>query len=436
MERLRVHSSGRFLEAGKDVPFFWLGDTAWELFHKLDREEALEYLDVRAAQGFTVVQAVLLAELDGIRTPNAYGRLPLSSYSGHALEPDTEGEYSYWDHVEYIVGEAEKRGMYMALLPTWGDKWNLMWGIGPELFTPENAAQYGAWVGERFRRFSNILYILGGDRPIVTDRHRSIAEAMARALHAADPQALVSYHPMGPGNSLMNTGDPDWIDFHMLQTGHFSDRDTYRMMEEVYSKTRFSPKPVIDGEPHYESMAVDFCPENGRFIDWDVRQGSYWSVFAGGFGITYGAAGVWRMQRETERSDLYPQTWRESLSLPGAQQMRHIKDLMLSRDFFSRRPCQEILRRPLSWDSRLSACRGKDYLMVYDPNGREICLRDGALTEDFYQVSWFSPRTGRLLKEKLWERSDAAENRVCFQPPERGSRSDWVLLLDALPTGP
>ena len=115
--------------------------------------------------------------------------------------------------------------------------------------------------------------------------------------------------------------------------------------------------------------------------------------------------------------------------------MRHIKDLMLSRDFFSRRPCQEILRRPLSWDSRLSACRGKDYLMVYDPNGREICLRDGALTEDFYQVSWFSPRTGRLLKEKLWERSDAAENRVCFQPPERGSRSDWVLLLDALPTG-
>jgi len=57
--------------------FFYLGDTAWELFHRLNREEAVRYLDARAAQGFTVIQAVALAELDGITVPNAYGDLPL-----------------------------------------------------------------------------------------------------------------------------------------------------------------------------------------------------------------------------------------------------------------------------------------------------------------------------------------------------------------------
>jgi hypothetical protein len=37
-------------------PFFWLGDTAWELFHRLNREEADRYLEDRARKGFTVIQ--------------------------------------------------------------------------------------------------------------------------------------------------------------------------------------------------------------------------------------------------------------------------------------------------------------------------------------------------------------------------------------------
>src|SRR6476661_10758485 len=63
------------LKNGK--PFFWLGDTGWELFHRLTREEADQYLKHRAEQGFTVIQAVVLAEFDGLHTPNAYGDTPL-----------------------------------------------------------------------------------------------------------------------------------------------------------------------------------------------------------------------------------------------------------------------------------------------------------------------------------------------------------------------
>ena len=49
--------------------FFWLGDTAWELFHRLNREEADKYLKNRA-EGFTVIQAVAMAEFDGLTEPN------------------------------------------------------------------------------------------------------------------------------------------------------------------------------------------------------------------------------------------------------------------------------------------------------------------------------------------------------------------------------
>lgn len=44
----------------QDEPFFWLADTAWELFHRLDESEAKLYLDKRAAQGFNVVFVVVL----------------------------------------------------------------------------------------------------------------------------------------------------------------------------------------------------------------------------------------------------------------------------------------------------------------------------------------------------------------------------------------
>src|SRR3546814_11906017 len=76
-QQLKVSENGHFLEYQNGDPFFWLGDTAWELFHRLDRKEAALYLENRAEKGFTVIQAVVLAEFDGLNTPNAYGVTPL-----------------------------------------------------------------------------------------------------------------------------------------------------------------------------------------------------------------------------------------------------------------------------------------------------------------------------------------------------------------------
>lgn len=37
---LRIHESGGYIETTTGAPFLWIGDTAWDLFHDLDREEA------------------------------------------------------------------------------------------------------------------------------------------------------------------------------------------------------------------------------------------------------------------------------------------------------------------------------------------------------------------------------------------------------------
>ena len=99
-QQLKVSADKRFLTYADGKPFFYLGDTAWELFHRLNREEADGYLEDRAAKGFTVIQAVALAELDGLTVPNPYGNLPLKNN-----DPAQPTE-AYFEHVDYINTKA------------------------------------------------------------------------------------------------------------------------------------------------------------------------------------------------------------------------------------------------------------------------------------------------------------------------------------------
>ncbi len=146
---------GRFLAKNDGSPFFWLGDTAWELFHRLTRADIAAFLACRARQGFTVIQAVALAEFEGLTVPNLEGNLPLEFTDGlpapgKPLEP-------YWELVDFAIDEAEKLGLYIALLPTWGDKFNRKWGVGPEIFNAANAYDYALWLAKRYGGRANVI---------------------------------------------------------------------------------------------------------------------------------------------------------------------------------------------------------------------------------------------------------------------------------------
>ena len=96
LPRIQVHPNRRFLMTADGKPFFWLADTAWELFHRLTREEAQRYLANRAQKSFNVIQAVALAEFDGLRTSNRYGLTPL--YDADPTRPN-EGYFAHIDSV-------------------------------------------------------------------------------------------------------------------------------------------------------------------------------------------------------------------------------------------------------------------------------------------------------------------------------------------------
>ena len=278
---VKISDNRRFLVDQNGAPFFWLGDTAWELFHRLNREEADRYLENRARLGFTVVQAVALAELDGLHAPNPYGHTPLIDDDPTRPNVQEGPQNDYWDHVDYIVAKANALGIVVGFLPTWGDKWNKKWGAGPEIFTPENAEAYGQWLGARYRD-AQLVWILGGDRPVENDTHREIIRRMALGLHKGDGGVhLHTFHPTGGSGSAQYFHDAPWLDFNMRQNGHVAEF-TKRYDQTRVDYDRTPVKPVLDGEPIYEDHPVSFnAAEFGHSIAADVRRPLYWDLFVG-----------------------------------------------------------------------------------------------------------------------------------------------------------
>lgn len=417
---LRVHESKRHLCWSDGEPFFYLADTGWEFFHRLTLGESATYLMTRAAQGFTTVQCVLLAELDGLKAPNRNGDLPLTDNDPAKPNP------AYFDHVEKVLTLAEKLGMVLAMLPTWGDKWNKKWGVGPEIFTPQNARIYGRWLAQRFLD-RDVIWVLGGDRPIETDLHRQITNELAlglREIHGG--RQLMSYHPWGASHSSTWLHQEAWLDFNMIQSGHKRNRPNWEMISKDYALT--PTKPCLDAEPGYEDHPDDFETNKGFLDEWEVRKAAYRSVFAGALGHTYGCHAVWQMAQPAFDPINNPlRTWMDSLSRPGAVQMGHMRRLMESRTPLTRIPDQSLLAMdPGAEAKHVRACRCAkgSWAMIYAPLPTEIKVNPASLAGSDLQAWWFDPRSG--LAEEIGQFKKTA--LPSFHSPGMGP--DWILVLD------
>ena len=428
MKLLKVSDSKRFLVDSDGEPFFYLGDTAWELFHSLSREEAELYLSNRASCGFNVIQAVLLAEMDGLDVPNYYGQRPLRRNGYEEYDPClpdvAEDRYDYWDHVDYIVGRAEELGLYMGLLPTWGDKFNRKWGTGPVIFTPQNAYAYGKWLGQRYVKYSNIIWILGGDRPLETMYHHEVVDQMAAGLgDGGGHKFLMTYHPCGGESSSRFVHDRKWLDFNMMQSGH-GERNTQSWKMIFQDRERFPIKPVLDGEPCYEDHPIGFRPEEGYFDAFDVRNRLYWNALSGACGNVYGHHSIWSMNRNNESwpPEYVIMPWTAALERPGAQDVKVFSALQQTHPVLKCTPCPNVVADNREGANFIAGCGCRQYALFYIPNGLRFRLHMDRLFR-YSEAHWFDVRSGAHLPVS----APSLEGE--FVPPSSGRNHDWLLIL-------
>ncbi|HET6559832.1 MAG TPA: glycoside hydrolase family 140 protein [Prolixibacteraceae bacterium] len=429
--KLKISDNRHFIVFENGKPFFYLGDTAWELFHRLSKADAEKYLENRRQKGYTVIQAVALAELDGLNAVNAEGEKPLIDNNPNHINE------KYFAHMDWVIKKAEEKGIFIGLLPTWGDKWNRKWGGGPEIFTPKNARAYGKTIGSRYKNSPNIIWILGGDRPIDSVIHRQIVQEMALGIKEGDGgQHLISFHPTGGSGSAQYFHNEQWLDFNMRQNGHsMSYTERYHMTAKDYALT--PTKPVIDAEPIYEDHPINFNPDqNGHSTSADIRRPLYWNLFSGACGHTYGHHSVWQMwspDREPINRPLMP--WYEAIDQPGAGQMIYGRLLMESRPFLTRIPDNSIIvtdRVPSSVPGAGSyqfvATRDQEgsYAMVYVPIGRKFSVRMDVIKGEEVSAWWYNPRNGKATLIGKYPNTGTQS----FISPEPGENTDWILVLD------
>lgn len=421
--KLKVSDNKRFLVFEDGTPFYYLGDTGWELFHRLNKDDTEKYLENRRAKGFTVIQAVALSELDGLNTPNAEGNKPL--IDNDPLKPNE----AYFAHVDWVVKKAAEKGIFIGLLPTWGDKVDPgTWGKGPKIFNKENGYKYGQWIGNRYKNSPNIIWINGGDRD-GGGANTPIWEAIGEGVKSVDKNHLMTFHPWGEKSSSEWFQNSKWLDFNMCQTGHA--QRSYAIYKRLIVRDyNLSPvKPCFDGEPRYEDHPVGWNPEVlGWFNDADIRQAMYWSLFSGSFGHTYGCHPIWQMLAPgREPVGLARHNWYDVLDLPGAFDLIHARRLIESRPFLSRVPDQSlIIPSYFPETDYIVATRGDGYAFIYFPTGLDAEIDLGKLRAETINAWWFDPHNGEA---KLIENIPGKGTRK-FTPPSGGRGNDWILVLD------
>ena len=449
--KLSVSDDGRFLIYKEDgAPFYLTFDTGWGVFNLISKEDAEIYLKDRRDKGFNGILGCLIFPFGN--SPNYYGQKPL-----HNFNPNTPNE-EYYKNADYVINKAIELGFFVGLLPSWGDK--VVHG-----FTLQNAYQYGWFLGNRYaEQNANIIWVIGGDRnPTDEDQentYRKIAEGIADGVNNVKREdgkadystTMMTFHPQpkawGGGSSSTFYHYDEWLDFNMLQTSHFRRNDA-RSYTDIQSDYALRPvKPCMDGEPQYEDFGVGFRTEEGFFIDHDIRKAAYWSVFAGAAGHVYGSMTVWQFSSQTcqlGKNELYTRGWwneekdglQKGKDLPGAFDMKHLKDLMLSRPYLSRIPDLSLIDGSGPGKGHMQSTKDKDgnYAFIYFPMGtisRKIYV--SKLSGKKINAWWYSPRDGKAYDNNgnitdapflVFDKKDRE-----FDPPGNRETEDWILILD------
>ena len=318
--RLRVAADGRHFEHADGTPFFWLGDTWWMgLCNRLHWDGEFQRLAAdRVAKGYSVIQIIagLYPDMPPFdpRGANEASYPWKDDYS--AINPE------YFNLADRRIQHLVSVGLTPCIVACWGYFLPIMGEEKMKQHWRNLIARWGAYP---------VVWCLAGEGTMPyylskTPKEDSAAQKkgwteIARYVRATDPfHNVITIHPSSTARESVE--DETVIDFDMLQTGH-SDRGSYaNTVKRVTESQEKSPKmPVLVGEVCYEGILAASREEVQRFLFWS-------SILSGAAGHTYGANGLWQLNREEKPFGPSPHgrnwgttPWDVAAELPGGRHL-------------------------------------------------------------------------------------------------------------------
>jgi len=416
---LKVSENRRYLVDSRVKPFFLLGDTPWFL-QKLPLEDVRRVLEDRKAKGFNTL---FLEILDDSRLPSR------DAYGNVSFEPEldiTKPVEAYWRYADAVLDEVTQRGFFVIMSDLW-------YGYGKGLWmhhvTPESARVYGHFLGRRYARFQNLMWMHVGDRN-PDQRLFDSANELARAIRQEAPHYLHTAHMEHEFSSADFFKRESWLNVNMAYTYGAS----YLQVTKEYQR-QDPVRPVILGETGYEDEpnAIELLPDAKRGDLWTpyrIRRNAWWAVLSGACGYCAGTR-LWRFEPN----------WREVLNVKSSQQAPFIRRLMEPRPWWRLVPDTEhklVTEGYGQWKQadHVAAALADDgsLALAYLPKGGTIQVAMDRLHGPV-DASWFDPTSGQYTSIE----GSPFENNTKHGFVSPGSNSagdnDWVLLLQASTRG-
>ena len=422
---VQLSADRHYLAHADGTPFFWMSDTAWNAPLLSTPAEWDHYLAERVRQKFTAVQWVAthwLASPEG----DAQGMKAFSGSDHITVHPE------FFQRLDRKVAALNHAGLLNVPVLLWAAAWsNDEVEHNPGYTLPEDqAVRLARYMVARWSAYATV-WILPGDGDYRGDK-AARWKRIGRAVFGDAPHAPVSLHPGGEHWNLPEFSAESWLDIIGYQSGHGDGDETAAWLVKgppTVDWAREPARPVINLEPPYENHIAyqSKKPHDAH----SVRRSLYWSLLnAPTAGVSYGGHGVWGWDDGTKTPTAHPATgvplpWAQALTMPAAEQVRHLVDLFTSLEWWRLRPAPEaLLSQPGDKAAQrfISVSRYGDVLLVYTPEADAFDLR---LESEPASAVWVDPRTGTRSPATL-TRTANGDHLV---PPGEG---DWVLLLMGL----
>jgi hypothetical protein len=416
---VKISANHRYLVDQNQTPYLIQGEAAWELIVNLNDAAVEQYLRNRKEKGFNSVIVNLIEHRFSKKPPlNAAGDAPFTT-PGDFTTPNEK----YFAHADWVIRKAGEYGIQVLLYPLYlGYKGTTDGWIEEVLQNgPAKCLHYGLYVGNRYKNFDNIIWVMGADRS--PESALADVDMVALGIKENDHHHLMTAHSEPEHTAMDRFGSGRWLDLDTVYTYQL----VHDSLLENYNSKPIMPYFLIESTYEGEHDASEA----------QIRRQAYWAVLCGGVGHFFGDNPIWHFDApgffDQFASGVPPAkrlTWQQSMDLPGSVGMMYWGALFRSRAWYDLVPDQE--HKVVT--AGLGEFRGLDYLaaartsdgsavIAYMPSNRKITVDMGRVSGSQAKAWWFDPRNGKASAAGEFPTTRARD----FTPPAEG---DWVLVLD------
>jgi hypothetical protein len=433
-QMMTISANGKYLwNSITGKPVFITGDSP-QVIEQISNESLETYLADRAARGFNALWILLIDNLDQTNEPaNDYGNVP---FDGADF---TNEDSSYWAWIDHVVQRAQAYGMVAFMnvafvgTPQFGADYYYTSILDSSSAT---LTAYGTFLGNRYKSYPNIVWLLGGDAPPKTASMYTQIDYIGAGIAAADPNHLITLEGCRECTGVVTAGQqstleayavaslsvPSWMG---LNWAYAKDPNVISECQAAYTATSGGAIPPLMGEDTYEL--------DSTVTSTQVRIEGYWEVLSGCYlGRLFGNDAIWTFNAAND--GYTTPTWQSQLSSVASVAQEYMGKLFRTREHWLLAPdtSHAVLTGGYGSGSTISvaACTSDGQsCIIYDPIGSSQAPQvNMGHFSGTVQAWWYNPQTAAATSLGTFSNSGTQT----FTPSDG---NDWVLVLDLASAG-